>query len=134
MSAEAQSMRVCRTCKNTLPRNSMYFYYRADSNSLRKDCRECTKRRNRKLKYKRDYGLEYEDYLAAKKAQGNQCLICSVEFNFQKIEATPHVDHCHTNGHVRGILCRNCNIGLGLFLDDPNRLAKAIEYLHNDIV
>lgn len=39
------------------------------------------------------------------------------------------LDHCHTTGKLRGILCHKCNVGLGYFNDDPKLLAQAIEYL-----
>jgi len=39
------------------------------------------------------------------------------------------VDHCHETDVIRGILCGNCNRGLGLFFDNPTKLASAIKYL-----
>jgi hypothetical protein len=40
-----------------------------------------------------------------------------------------HLDHCHQSGQVRGVLCRNCNVALGLMADNPERLRRAAEYL-----
>lgn len=55
--------------------------------------------------------------------QGGVCAICG------EVPATPSMDHCHKTGKSRGVLCRYCNIGLGWFRDDPNRLAAAMRYL-----
>lgn len=70
--------------------------------------------------------------------QQNRCFICDMKFT--KVERgkrmfnIPYVDHCHTTGKVRGILCGNCNTGLGHFKDSPMLLQRAIEYLCEDIV
>lgn len=44
------------------------------------------------------------------------------------------VDHCHNGGGPRGLLCGRCNRGLGMFLDSPSLLARAVVYLesHNE--
>lgn len=58
--------------------------------------------------------------------QKGRCAICETEITAYK---TANVDHCHTTGKVRGLLCFLCNSGLGKFKDDKGRLQKAIEYL-----
>lgn len=40
-----------------------------------------------------------------------------------------HIDHCHTAGHIRGVLCTNCNTGLGQFSEDISRMKAAIAYV-----
>jgi hypothetical protein len=60
--------------------------------------------------------------------QGGVCAICRGPISDVR-GYSPHVDHDHVSGKVRGILCMPCNSGLGAFRDDPNRLLAAIEYL-----
>lgn len=59
-------------------------------------------------------------------AQGLLCPICATPNTL-----TPHVDHCHKTGKVRGILCHRCNIALGMLLDNPNACLRAAVYLLN---
>jgi predicted nucleic acid-binding Zn ribbon protein len=74
------------------------------------------------------YGLSLDEYEAMLENQGRLCAICRTD---QWGPKGPQVDHCHTNGHVRGILCTSCNNGLGRFRDDTDRLRSAIAYLES---
>lgn len=82
---------------------------------------------------RKKYSLTREQYADMNKAQNGLCAICS------KPETRRHartkrvmdlvVDHCHRTGNVRGLLCSNCNGGLGSFDDDVEKLRAAIAYL-----
>lgn len=66
--------------------------------------------------------IEFQERLAA---QGGKCAICTKSITGRDI----HRDHDHTTGEWRGLLCNNCNRGLGHFQDDPALLMKAAEYV-----
>lgn len=70
------------------------------------------------------YGLSEEEFSIILDKQDNACAICK-----DKFEDTPHIDHCHDTGEVRGLLCRGCNHGLGNFRDNEDNLLSAINYL-----
>jgi hypothetical protein len=80
----------------------------------------------RAQKRKLVYGITAAVYEAKFQAQGRVCAICGTDKPTKKGWA---VDHCHTTGAFRGVLCGRCNPGLGLFGDDVNRLHAAIDYL-----
>lgn len=61
--------------------------------------------------------------------QDGGCAICGRESQ----KGNLHVDHDHDTGKVRGLLCRNCNLALGLMDDDRRRLGAAIRYLTEHI-
>lgn len=69
------------------------------------------------------YGLTADDVANLLAAQGGVCPICELP------PERAHIDHNHDTGQVRGILCHNCNIGLGHFRDDMERLIRATSYL-----
>ena len=78
-------------------------------------------------------GISFDDYLTMLKEQNGVCKICkqpetTSNGHSGKIKDLA-VDHCHTSGKVRGLLCSSCNSGLGLFKDDVSVLKSAIEYL-----
>jgi hypothetical protein len=83
--------------------------------------------RHRLRDIKRKYGLEREDYERMMFAQGNRCAICGVQQD--RLKRSLAVDHCHNTGKVRGLLCGNCNSGIGKLADNPAMLIKAAAYL-----
>lgn len=58
-------------------------------------------------------------------AQGGACAACGDPFT-----KTPHIDHCHETGVVRGLLCTQCNLALGLLRDDPVRIAALLAFIN----
>jgi hypothetical protein len=74
------------------------------------------------------FGITLEDYNRMLKEQNNVCYICNKP-ETSKRRKKLSVDHCHKTNKVRGLLCSNCNLGLGNFQDNIEFLEKAILYL-----
>ncbi len=83
---------------------------------------------HRRNNLRRQYGLTLEDFEELLRTQNGRCAICNSE-SPGKRSKNWHVDHDHATGVVRGILCSHCNIALGNFGDDIERMRKAIEYI-----
>lgn len=76
------------------------------------------------------YGVTYGEIETIRIAQDNKCWICLTEFNLKSHKPdSMAVDHCHTTGVIRGLLCAGCNSGLGYFRDSHAFLERAIAYL-----
>ena len=73
-------------------------------------------------KLRNRYGITPEDFDLMVKQQHGKCAICK-----QKEKLT--IDHCHSSGKVRGLLCGNCNRGLGLFKDNLTAIKNAGRYI-----
>lgn len=67
---------------------------------------------------------------AALDLQGGRCAICKVDLATIPTKQV-HADHCHATGLARGVLCHQCNAGLGSFRDSLPHLHRAIDYLIN---
>lgn len=76
---------------------------------------------------KKRYGISPEQMQDMLAGQGGVCACCGGS-DPGSVRGWV-IDHCHQNGHVRGILCDPCNVGLGRFFDDTEKLRKAIAYL-----
>jgi predicted nucleic acid-binding Zn ribbon protein len=121
--ARRAAMGPCRQCGATIP----------DSRTA--NARYCsTKCRNQSQiptivasNRKRLYGITQPEFDARLVAQGGRCAICgSAEPGGKGGFA---LDHDHATDRVRGLLCTNCNMGLGRFRDDPALLRAAADYL-----
>lgn len=84
------------------------------------------KARRRKYVLKKHYGLTTEEYEELLASQGGVCLVCGRGPDAGK---PLFVDHCHSTGNVRGLLCSNCNTLIGYASDDPVVLRNAVAYL-----
>lgn len=80
----------------------------------------------RKHYLKKKYGITLEEFDALLEAQGGVCAICD---GGPRPWPNLVVDHDHSTGRIRGLLCHPCNAGLGQFNDNPERLARALEYM-----
>ena len=141
------TMRMCILCKTVKPFEDFYDGYKAkkqryatNKKYLHSRCKECDHARVR-LYHKnnrdkvtkqqliahrrRQYGLTEEEYKTMILSQNNLCAICS---NPSKHKAL-NIDHNHKTGKVRGLLCHNCNLAIGLFKEDIDYLTNAIKYL-----
>lgn len=91
---------------------------------------------DRKHYLKARYGLTIEQYKDMLEAQGGLCMICNRPETRKlrgKTDVSLAVDHCHSTGNIRGLLCGNCNKGIGLLGDNADGLAAALRYLTRDV-
>lgn len=149
-SFDINSPRVCSVCGETKKNGDFYYgVYKTsqghDNFRIRKECKICIKKNIRdryfanvnhykesnRIAYrekrrfrgiKNQYGLDRDSYLKMVE-DAKTCPICYMPIT------KPVVDHCHTSGIVRGILCWHCNVGIGHFRDDINTLYRAIKYI-----
>ncbi len=132
-------MKNCSLCKKD--KEYIEFYKVKTRNGYSSHCRKCHIKRcsdytkseigafnKRKASFKHNYGLCIEEYYKLLKEQNGVCAVC---FTFSKTRRTEHlfVDHDHKTGKVRGLLCRDCNIGLGNLRDSIFIIRSFEQYL-----
>ncbi|KKN36747.1 hypothetical protein LCGC14_0770530 [marine sediment metagenome] len=79
----------------------------------------------------RTYGIRIEEYEELLQSQNNKCAICGILVKRGRRKKNFAVDHNHETGEVRGLLCEDCNRGIGLLREDIGILQKAIKYLES---
>jgi hypothetical protein len=85
-------------------------------------CKDCRRRQGEADHLRRTFGLTIEERDSLYASQDGLCAIC-------RKRSIKHIDHDHPTGKVRGGLCGPCNMGLGQFEDEPQRLRAAARYL-----
>ncbi len=142
-------MKFCKKCERNLPLES-FGKRTASPDGKMYECKECvvkksvkwakenperfkknqakfyaketTKRYRKDWRLKKEFGISLDDYDKMCESIYHKCEICGDQSSLD-------VDHCHTNGNVRGLLCGNCNRGIGLLKDNIDILQNAINYL-----
>ncbi len=89
------------------------------------------KQRTHYRNIKSKYNLSTKEYADMLAKQEGICAICGnpeIEERAGEVKALS-IDHCHETKIIRGLLCRKCNSGLGMFKDNPETLEKAAQYV-----
>lgn len=127
MEYSRNGMRECRWCTAILPADHKHFYTTKDRiDGLKTVCISCIKERIRIAKLASKFGISEADYQHLLTEQDNVCAIC------RKSCITGRnltVDHDHNTGKVRGLLCFNCNVGIGAFKESAALVATAAKYV-----
>jgi len=114
--------RECFVCKEKKELNATNFYRnKSATKGFQTTCKLCATEDTRRRFLAEKYGVSPEEYAGLLKDA--RCEIC---FTDERLV----LDHCHEHGHIRAVLCHNCNTALGLLRDDPDTMTRAIEYLH----
>lgn len=122
-------MKTCKRCGVTKPLTE-FNKQPACRDGYRPECKACRTPApplvERRRHLKRTYGMTLEEYDSRFAAQDGGCAICGTP---PAAGRGLHVDHDHTTGQVRGLLCQPCNTMLGGAKDSAQTLAKGIAYL-----
>ncbi len=126
------SDRICPTCRK-LKKLSDFSKDSRKRLGRRFQCKVCHRQSDRRCFMKRRYGISLESYEEMFRAQDGRCAACKQrETAKQKGRIMLlGVDHDHTTGKIRGLLCNRCNRVLGLFRDNPDVIKRALDYVRS---
>ncbi len=122
----------CLPCRNKTKIHKPTKYVGTAPERKRQASREWKNKNPEKVankRYKFRYGITLTEYELKLKQQNYKCLICNIEEKDSRNKKLV-VDHNHLTNEVRGLLCHNCNCGLGHFKDNMQILKTAIKYLN----
>ena len=114
-----RKVKTCITCRRGLPLSSFYKQSKK-CKGYQSECKQCLKNRSQRRIDRVRYGLNPEQ--AAEVRSYAECEVCG---STKKLS----IDHDHATGHVRGLLCGNCNSAIGMVNDDVPRMLSLAEYI-----
>lgn len=126
--------RICTKCKIYKP----WFEFSPDKRATTEHatrCLKCARRSKTCKESKRNstYGMHFGQFDNMFNAQNGKCKICKCALlKTGQCNNSAAIDHCHITGKIRGLLCNNCNSGLGKFRDKPELLEIAAAYLRTN--
>jgi len=127
-------MKTCNECHEHKPLGDFYSSNKSKvanattpQGTVLSMCILCHKANGKRAHYVRTYGITMEDAQSLLDSQDGECAICTTPLSIT--ESTACVDHDHLTGAVRGMLCRQCNGGIGLLQDSREVVSKALAYL-----
>jgi hypothetical protein len=124
---------LCEKCKEKM---LTYSKKRKGTEARKMTCKkyyQSHKAQHQNYYMKKTYGITIDDYMNMFKNQQGKCAICGDEPTI--LNRHFHIDHDKTTGKIRGLLCHNCNVGIGNLRHNIEFLKKAIKYLrkHSEI-
>ena len=134
--------KTCKKCQEDKPISDFYKSYNkwSDQSYFSSRCKPChlshkqdnpnTKRNNKAATLKLRYGLTYEEWEKMRETEGHKCMACGI--TEKEIGRVLDVDHCHTSGKARGVLCNKCNTALGHAYDNPKILRALADYIEKN--
>lgn len=137
----ASESKKCAVCGVVKPKE--FFGLRLNGRYFRANCKKCESKRsqewnnrnkervsekNRRTGLRRYYGMTEGDFDEMLKTQNGVCAICG-RLSEHKAKQNLCVDHDHTTGAVRGLLCSFCNSAIGYLSDNPERAMNVVKYI-----
>lgn len=128
-STDEQGRYRCSKCREwKLP--SLFSKNKNQLSGLNYACKPCMKTQARKYNLPAKYGITAAQFAEKLLAQGGKCACCGLAFNMEgKASEKACVDHNHTSGEVRDLLCGRCNLAAGNVNDSSLRARQLAEYL-----
>ncbi|AUV60620.1 endonuclease VII [Gordonia phage SteveFrench] len=130
-------LKPCSSCKERLPRES-FDRNRRMASGYASQCKTCFRNKGytdeasrSEYRFQRKYGISMQEYDRMFDDQCGRCKLCGQSPEGSRYSKL-YIDHNHQTGKVRGLLCIECNFGLGKFKDNAELLDRASDYVRQD--